>query len=419
MPRKIGRGDAPAVMLGLFRYLERRSPATIWFRLSIKDWSKSNGRCYQTGLKAIQDLAAASGDFEAPAGRKRVAQVLSSAVARGSQEFKFRCLQITRKGRNASFVWHVAPRSRLLWDKEPLFYLRDKKTERHVRRQLRSLDIEVTKDGEIIFGNLVCEQLELGLNVHRAEKLKQGELGLIFAEQASAGQLKLGFDPFVEKTQCSVWKTQCSDVPLHVYFNTLTKGTSFKSDKGQYRTSVVPLYEREIRLQQYTNPPETRAAPGCSHGGLGRLRRKAHVLLPEIEDIHECSTGKVPFSEGHAVSFLLNGLKEGYQERKILRSYRRAHEFATAYVSDGLARTPLAVLLWRAKWELKQTDNLTQSRRIKAFYTERDEDSKKLETLKSGVRPKAPESGHVPSPRHTGPACECNRNALRPVFPPC
>ena len=152
-------------MLGLFRYLERRARETIWFRLSIKDWSKSNGRCYQTGLKAIQDLAAASGDFEAPAGRKRVAQALSPAVARGAQEFKFRCLQIKRKGRNASFVWHVAPRSRLLWDKEPLFYLRDKQTERHVRRQLRSLDIEVTKDGDIIFGNLVCEQLELGLNV--------------------------------------------------------------------------------------------------------------------------------------------------------------------------------------------------------------------------------------------------------------
>src|ERR1035441_7880769 len=75
---------------------------------------------------------------------KRVAQALSPAVARGAQEFKFRCLQIKRKGRNASFVWHVAPRSRLLWDKEPLFYLRDKQTERHVRRQLRSLDIEVT-----------------------------------------------------------------------------------------------------------------------------------------------------------------------------------------------------------------------------------------------------------------------------------
>ena len=155
----------PRCHAGAFPLSGKTSPETIWFRLSIKDWSKSNGRCYQTGLKAIQDLAAASGDFEAPAGRKRVAQALSPAVARGAQEFKFRCLQIKRKGRNASFVWHVAPRSRLLWDKEPLFYLRDKQTERHVRRQLRSLDIEVTKDGDIIFGNLVCEQLELGLNV--------------------------------------------------------------------------------------------------------------------------------------------------------------------------------------------------------------------------------------------------------------
>lgn len=399
-------------MLGLFRYLERRAPATIWFRLNIKDWSKSNGRCYQTGLKAIQDLASASGDFEAPAGRKRVAQALSTAVARGAQEFKFRCLQIKRKGRNASFVWHVAPRSRLLWDKEPLFYLRDKKTERHVRRQLRALDIEVTKDGDIIFGNLVGEQLELGLNVPRAEKLKQCGLGLIFVERVSPMQMKLGFDP-------SVIKTLCSDAHLHVYEQTLTKDEPLKSCMGQYRTSAVPLYEREIRLQQYTNPPETPAPPGCSHGGLGRLRRKAHVLLPEIEDIHECSTGKVPFSEGHAVSFLLNGLKEGYAERKIVRSYRRAHAFATAYVSDGLARKPLAVLLWRAKCELKQTDNLTRSQRMQAFYTRRDEDSKKMESLKSGGRPTSLESGRVPSPRNKGQSFGCSRNDPRPVAPLC
>ena len=135
--------------------------------------------------------------------------------------------------------------------------------------------------------------------------------------------MKLGFDP-------SVIKTPCSDAHSHVYAITLTKDDPLKGYMGQYRTSAVPLYEREIRLQQNTNPPETPAPPGCSHGGLGRLRRKAHVLLPEIEDIHACSTGKVPFSEGHAVSFLLNGLKEGYAERKIVRSYRRAHAFATA-----------------------------------------------------------------------------------------
>jgi len=401
-------------MLGLLRYLARRSPWTIWFRLNIKGWSKSNGRCYQTGLKAIQDLATASGDFDPPKGRKRVPAALPLAVELGAKEFKFRCLQVKGKGGNASFVWHVAPRGRLLWDKEPLFYLRDRKTERHVRRQLRAVDIEITGDGTVVFGSASAWlQMDLNLEVKRIVVFEQLELGLKIVVAAPRGQMLFTF--------CDRSKS----APLDLRVVTPSSGdaepkleqaasqiprshplaTDPRDEAAHYRIREPHIYEKKFHYSSFSNT--TPAPPDCSQKGLVKLRRKAHVLLSEVELIHECSTGKVPCSKGHAISFLLKGLQEGYSERRLLRSYRKAHEFATAYVCDGLARAPLAVLLWRAKWELKRSDNLTRGQRMEAFYGKLEEAAVEMEKRHlTGQQP-----GQAADPHNAAPACSCNRNA--------